>query len=157
MGTVFVDSLAENGWPIERFHGGMAATNPQAYVNTIAERWYELRRLVEKKLIILPDDKTLIGQLTTRKGFCNSKGQLVLESKQDMAKRGLKSPDRADGVVGCITPAFESPFAIAVHRGESSREQWLGPSLRGNKFQAEMTAEHPMYQSSRGSSRSPLL
>ncbi|MCC5468676.1 AAA family ATPase [Pelosinus baikalensis] len=47
--------------------------------------------------LILPDDNELIAQLTTRKyGIYESKGKIKLESKKEMKKRGLKSPDRAD-------------------------------------------------------------
>ncbi|WP_238353835.1 hypothetical protein [Paenibacillus sp. 23TSA30-6] len=47
----------------------------------------------------LPDDDTLISQLATRKWRMTSKGKMILESKDDMKKRGLKSPDRADAFV----------------------------------------------------------
>ncbi|MDF2651330.1 MAG: terminase protein PACase protein, partial [Paenibacillus sp.] len=47
----------------------------------------------------LPDDDTLISQLSTRKWKMTSKGKILLESKDDMKKRGLKSPDRADAFV----------------------------------------------------------
>lgn len=47
--------------------------------------------------LILPDDNELIAQLTTRKyGIYESKGKIKLESKKEMKKRGLQSPDRAD-------------------------------------------------------------
>jgi hypothetical protein len=102
LGVVYCDLLAEAGWPINKFHGGRPASNPDVYVNAIAEAWYSARRLIEKRLVILPNDQTLIGQLTSRKGFCNSKGQLCLESKEDMKKRGLPSPDRGDAFVGAL-------------------------------------------------------
>jgi hypothetical protein len=37
----------------------------------------------------VPNDQTLIGHLTSRKGHANSRGLLCLESKEDMRKRGL--------------------------------------------------------------------
>ena len=47
--------------------------------------------------LVLPDDNELIAQLTTRKyGIYESKGKIKLESKKEMKKRGLGSPDRAD-------------------------------------------------------------
>jgi hypothetical protein len=47
--------------------------------------------------LCLPNDDELIAQLTTRKyGIYESKGRIKLESKKEMKKRGLKSPDRAD-------------------------------------------------------------
>ncbi|WP_405117956.1 hypothetical protein MHB43_21525 [Paenibacillus sp. FSL H8-0317] len=47
----------------------------------------------------LPDDDVLTSQLTARKWSMTSKGKILLESKKDMKKRGLKSPDRADAYV----------------------------------------------------------
>lgn len=47
----------------------------------------------------LPDDDVLTSQLTTRKWSMTSKGKMLLESKKDMKKHGLKSPDRADAYV----------------------------------------------------------
>lgn len=102
LGVVYCDLFSEAGHPIQRFHGGKPASNTEVYANVIAEAWYSARRLIEKKLVIIPDDQTLIGQLTSRKGYCNSKGQLCLESKEDMRKRGLPSPDRADAFVGAL-------------------------------------------------------
>lgn len=47
--------------------------------------------------LVLPNDDELIAQLTVRKyGIYESKGKIKLESKKEMKKRGLKSPDRAD-------------------------------------------------------------
>lgn len=47
--------------------------------------------------LILPEDNELIAQLTVRKyGIYESKGKIKLESKKEMKKRDLKSPDRAD-------------------------------------------------------------
>lgn len=49
-------------------------------------------------VIELPDDEKLIAQLSTRKFKMTSRGRIALERKEDMKKRGLDSPDRADAV-----------------------------------------------------------
>ena len=48
--------------------------------------------------IKIPDDSKLQSQLASLKYQFTSRGQLKLESKEDMKKRGLKSPDRADAL-----------------------------------------------------------
>ena len=48
-------------------------------------------------------NRQLIAQLTSRRGWPDSKGRLELESKQDMRSRNLPSPDRADAVLGAMT------------------------------------------------------
>jgi hypothetical protein len=50
--------------------------------------------------MVLPDDATLISQLTTRKATFDSRARMGVEAKDDMRKRGLVSPDRADAVCG---------------------------------------------------------
>ena len=61
--------------------------------------WAVLRDMATAGTLHLPDDSTLIGQLTTRKYiFSGAPAKLKLESKEVMKKRGLTSPDRADAV-----------------------------------------------------------
>jgi hypothetical protein len=43
-------------------------------------------------------DETLISQLTTRRSVFDSRGRIGIERKEDLRKRGLHSPDRADAV-----------------------------------------------------------
>lgn len=66
------------------------------------EIWFERRTQIERGQIILPNDRELIGQLTSRSSSPDSKGRLVLESKADMRSRGLSSPDRADAILGAV-------------------------------------------------------
>ncbi|MED0765990.1 terminase B [Aneurinibacillus thermoaerophilus] len=63
----------------------------------------------------LPDDEDLIAQLSVRKYTITSKGRIKLESKKEMKKRGVKSPDRAEAVVmAFFQPKIELPkFAVS--------------------------------------------
>ncbi|MDP1509437.1 hypothetical protein L8C07_14230 [Paenibacillus sp. CMAA1739] len=47
----------------------------------------------------MEDDDVLETQPTARKWNMTSKGKMLFESKKDMKKRGLKSPDRVDAFV----------------------------------------------------------
>ena len=60
--------------------------------------WAVLRDLLEKKQVEIKDDSETVAQLSTRKYFMASNGKLELESKKEMKKRGLVSPDRADAM-----------------------------------------------------------
>jgi hypothetical protein len=51
--------------------------------------------------LLLPDDEELAGQLSAPKYKFDSAGRIVIESKEDMKKRGVDSPDRADAL--CLT------------------------------------------------------
>lgn len=113
LGGVMCDRLAEVGWPISRVNNGSAAYDDEHYVNLGAEMWYEGRRSVERQQIILPNDKELIAQLTSRRGWPDSKGRLALEKKEDLAKRNLPSPDRADAVLGTLALSGKNKGALS--------------------------------------------
>jgi hypothetical protein len=72
--------------------------------------WYSAARLIEKREVILPDDKLLFDQLIGRRRDYDSKGRLIAEPKKKMAARGMESPDRADAVCG----ALYNPYQGAV-------------------------------------------
>jgi phage terminase large subunit len=86
-----------------------ASSLDEHYGNLGTEMWAYIRDQLEQNMsnfinaepfvLQLPNDDTLISQLTTRKWTMTSKGKMLLETKKDMKKRGLKSPDRADAYV----------------------------------------------------------
>lgn len=103
LGKVMCDALSEAGFYIQRVNNGSTPGNAEAYANRGAEIWYEGRTEIERQRIILPaDDRDLFAQLTTRRGWPNSKGRLELEHKAAMRARGLRSPDRADAILGAM-------------------------------------------------------
>ena len=154
LGIAICDRLAENGWAINRVNNGSAADKPESYANKGAEIWFEARVKIEKGEITLPNDPELIAQLTSRRGWPDSKGRLQLESKADMRSRGLPSPDRADAVLGCMMPASQTPLATVIHRGYSGREvEMSGLGVRSRGF--DWPDDHPFKPT--GSNRRPLL
>lgn len=52
----------------------------------------------------LPNDSDLIGQLSVRKYHFTDQGKIKVESKKEMKKRNLPSPDEADCVLLCCLP-----------------------------------------------------
>jgi hypothetical protein len=105
LGIVVCDRLDEAGWPVRRVNNGSSPIKRDAYCNLAAENWYTARTEIERRRIILPNDRALIAQLTSRRGWPDSKGRLQVEPKSAMRSRGLGSPDRADAVIGAIAPA----------------------------------------------------
>lgn len=85
------------------------ADDAEHYENVGTEQWGVVRELLNDNLskhlqgemseIEFPNDDKLVSQLTTRKYRMTSKGKIALERKEEMKKRGLQSPDRADAVV----------------------------------------------------------
>ncbi len=103
LGTVMVDQLHEMGWPINRFHGGKPSTLPDEYANLIGEVWHVGVREIERGRVTVGQlDQVTFQQISSRKSEWASNGKLRVEQKEKMARFGIKSPDRADALLGCI-------------------------------------------------------
>ncbi len=68
------------------------------YKNSTGIMWGNIRSKFLNENLEVIDDEELITQLSNRKYFISSDGTIELEKKQDMKKRGVHSPDRADAV-----------------------------------------------------------
>ena len=99
LGAGVYDRLIEQKKPAIEMRSGFAANDSEHYANTRAEWWFGLRSRFETGDIDLDEDEELAYQLSNLKYKINSRGQIVIESKEDMKKRGLHSPDRADMVM----------------------------------------------------------
>lgn len=69
------------------------------YDNMTTYLWGTAKELMIKEKIKLENDNELVGQFSCRKYRLTSRGKMLLESKEEMKKRGICSPDRADAVV----------------------------------------------------------
>ena len=78
--------------------------------NRRAEMWSNLKGALEAGRFCLPDKESLQADLVSCGYKFNSEGKLLLESKQDMRKRGVPSPDEADAVALCFSEPDGSPF-----------------------------------------------
>lgn len=101
LGAGVYDPLANAGFNVQAFSGGEAANNPKRFFNRNAEAWWAFREGCEAGLIDLDvEDLTLAAQLQGRRWKLDaSQRRIQIESKDEMAKRGLKSPDRADAAI----------------------------------------------------------
>jgi len=85
-----------------RFGGGPA--------NRRAEIWMTLRSALEDRFS-LPDSDSLQADLTSVGYKFDSAGRVVLESKQDMKRRGAPSPDEGDAIALCFADRWGPPPA----------------------------------------------
>lgn len=100
VGGGVVDQLAEQGFPVIDMQAGSGADDPRMFLNARAEWYWALRQQFEDGAIDLdPEDDDLAAQLTALRYHYTSRGQVVIESKDDMRKRGMPSPDRADALM----------------------------------------------------------
>lgn len=77
------------------------------YDDIVTWMWSNVRDLMEAKALKLPDDSILVGEFSTRKYYFLSNGKQRLESKDELKKRGLTSPDRADAVSLACMPVYK--------------------------------------------------
>ena len=104
IGAGVVDRLKELGYRVDGINVGRSAHDPSRFANLRAEGYWNLRQLITTGEVFLPSDKELMGELAALKYSFNSVGQLLVESKDDMRKRGVRSPDKADALMLAFLP-----------------------------------------------------
>jgi hypothetical protein len=80
-----------------------SASNSPGFLNKRAEMYGALKDWLREGGSI-EDDEVLCSQITCVEYQVNLKGQIQLESKDMIKKRGLSSPDRCDAL--CLTFSF---------------------------------------------------
>jgi hypothetical protein len=99
VGGGVVDQLAEQGFAASDMQAGARAVDSEHFLNARAEWFWRLRERFESgEIDIDPADDVLASQLAALQYRYTSRGQIQIESKDDMRKRGMPSPDRADAL-----------------------------------------------------------
>lgn len=111
------DRLREQGYNVLAFNSSERAKNPRKFKNRRAEAYWAVRQMAEEGLINFDEaDEDLLNQLGSIKWKVDSVGRIQIESKEDMAKRGIPSPDLADAVVMALEPNEMSAYAEPATR-----------------------------------------
>jgi hypothetical protein len=63
------------------------------------ELWWRLREEFEAGILDIPNDDELIGELSTIKFTVDSSGKVKVEGKDELRRRGLESPNKADSLM----------------------------------------------------------
>lgn len=99
IGISIVDGLASIDVPytVLKYKGGWKPFSEGDYVNSRAEMYFLLRDdMVLGRIDLDPKDEALLTELSGIQYLEDTRGRLQIESKKDMRKRGMKSPDHAD-------------------------------------------------------------
>lgn len=128
IGAGVVDRLRQLGHrSVVGIDFGGKAMSEHLYANKRSEMWCLMRDWLLSGGAIPPDDELKDDLCAPEYGFSGDRGQILLEKKSDMKKRGLASPDRGD--------ALALTFAAPVHK---SRSQGLvfaaSQQARGDSF-----------------------
>lgn len=106
VGGGVVDRLRQLGFRVMDVNGGGRPTHVDRYSNKRAEMWGEMRNWLRDGGC-LPKDDELKSELIGPQYSFTTKHQIKLERKEDMKKRGLRSPNIADA----LALTFASPTA----------------------------------------------
>ena len=113
IGAGVVDRLREMGLPARGVNVAESASVDVLYSRLRDELWFKAREFFDGKDVSMwRDERTgdgdldLIAELASAKYAYTSLGKLKVESKDEMKKRGLRSPDLADAF--CLTLAYNT-------------------------------------------------
>lgn len=127
LGAGVADRLRELGLPVRDVNvSESSAMNPNAH-RLRDELWIALRDWLQAKACKLPTNDDLRADLLAPRYTFTSSGKIVVETKDSMKKRGLRSPDLADSL--CLTFAGQA----AIVGGRSQRWRTGEPMRRNLK------------------------
>jgi len=100
IGAGIVDRLLELGYEcVEGVNVARSANDKDKFKNLRAELWHDTREWLSQEMPVqIPDSDELLGDLTSLGYKFDSSGRLQIESKDELRKRGMKSPDTADAL-----------------------------------------------------------
>jgi len=127
VGAGVVDRLHEMGLPVRGVNVSETPSLKETYMNLRTELWFKTKGWLENRSCKLPENEQLMAELTSIKYSFTSSGKMKAESKDEMRKRGMGSPDLADAL--CLTMASEATTALSGAVMSWRRE--LRRNLRG--------------------------
>ena len=120
LGAGVYDRLIELGFPVIGVNNASRATDAERFENKRAEIWWTMRDWFADQPCRIPNNAALISDITAPQPKISSNGRKLLEKKEDMAKRQVRSPDGADA----LSLTFAEPVAfrtvLSGHRTPST-------------------------------------
>ena len=105
VGRGLVDRAVEQNATVVGVNVGLPAKDKEAFENIRAEGYWLLReRFGEGDIDLDPADDDLAAQLVDIRFKRSSRGRILIESKDEMKRRGRSSPDDADAVMLAFLP-----------------------------------------------------
>jgi phage terminase large subunit len=131
VGAGVVDQVQAWRKSVNGIYASESAMNKQKFSRLRDELYWRLRERFEKGRIAIPPDDELIGELSGIKWRMEISGKIKIESKADMRKRGLASPNKADSLM--LTEYYpDTAFRnqpvdrYSVVRQDTPKRGWMG-------------------------------
>ena len=99
VGAGLVDRLREQRIPVAGVNVAERPRRDAMCANLRAEGYQSLARRFRDRRIRIPRDPELMAELATLRYRYDSRGRLLMGSKDSIRKRGLRSPDKADALM----------------------------------------------------------
>lgn len=122
IGYPYVTLLKESNFPVNGVNFGQGADKPMVYLNKRSEMWARMKEWLQGPMAKLPDDDDLKYDLVAPEYFHQiTDNRLALESKEEMKKRGLHSPDKADALALTFAEiVYERAQSVGPDQGRAS-------------------------------------
>ena len=138
LGVINVDSagigyylalhLADQGFPVRLVNVGTASAavdenGDPKFANLKGELYWQLRQIMIEDGVNGGDwlDETTKAQLASIRYKHDARGRIVIESKDDARKRGVRSPDRAETLMLCFTTPLDPTTAMHTAMPDDAR------------------------------------
>lgn len=119
IGTGIVDRLNELHIPVVGIMFGEAASEPDIYANKKAEIWWRMKDWFEDGPNRIVDNPAFISDICAPQPDVSSNGRKMLETKEKLAKRQIRSPDGGDALALTFSEKVLSKAALAGRTGGS--------------------------------------
>jgi hypothetical protein len=129
IGSGIVDRLKELNIPVIGVNSAARAEDSETYANKRAEMWYRMKKWVEDAPNRLPKNPALVADMSAPKFKTSSNGRKLIESKEEMAKRQVRSPDLADAIA--LTFAENIAPVSDLYDGRGGDQNYKAPTNAG--------------------------
>ena len=118
VGKGVCDRLAELGVEVQKFRGGDGSFEKKQYFNKRAESYWWLREGIFDQMVKLSYNTKLFDQLANLPYAYSEAGQFKMMKKEEMAKKGIKSPDLVDAYTMAMLAKYRANGAVFLDEDE---------------------------------------
>ena len=138
LGAGIVDRLFEFGCRdvVVGVNAGSKPLNGRIYANKRAEMWGVLREWLHDEPCQVPNNDALHSDICGIRYKIDSNSRLQMERKEDMKKRGIRSPDSADAL--CLTFAYPETAINSTVKSNELSVSIMRPQLERLQIESDL-------------------